>query len=606
MNNKLVRLISLLLALVLSLVLFSACSPSEDKTPSSGEPSTVQTEVDDDLDQDSDDRDSDEDLDEEDEELYDEDWDDEDWDDQDYEDEYYDEDLDYEEEYIEEEDEDDYDETYNSSITVYNSTPVQSDFMGFNAVYHAFAYRSDEWGRQYDEATAKFETQRAINTGMNVARTHYDHNLAWDSVKKEWNWESEDMQALYKWCLDLKAGGVDVLINYWYHNNYLFQSYHWSDETADGVANECFEGFLVAGDQQKTLQKFADFMADTVNALRAHGCTNATQLSVATEPGSWWNTNWGEEDGEEFKAYQAKCAKSQADTVNTLSRTLKSRDMRQFVKIMGPNVAGDANRTGLYTKYFKGYVDEDAVDYISIHTYHGADLTADNYYMWQEKWDELTTYGIESENYIWDEYNLANLGGGDTTQSIRNSPYAGTQMALAKVCFLNNGFKGSYRWSLFDQQWPNNYTTNAGDNFDDGVHMCGTAPTLLRSSVVYPTYYSYSLVQTLMGVEHSKVYASSNDEVYGIYSAMTVTPDGNINIMVVSSSIDTVNLTLDFEKSLGGVTLYRHTYDPNDLAPCTAEAELIGPDLKITNTSETLKDVIKPYNVVIYTTQKIS
>ncbi len=493
-----------------------------------------------------------------------------------------------------------------ATLTINNAKPVQKDFMGLNAVYHGFTYRKDAFGRQYDEATAKFEAKRAINTGMNVARTYYDHNMAWDAATKSWNWESEDMKAFYKWCLDMKEGGVDVLVNYWYQNNYLYTSYSWKDETSDGTQNVPFEGFRVDGDQQKTLEKFADFMCETVRALRAHGCTNANQIAVATEPGAWWEDDWeGVEGGKEFMAYQEKCAKSQADTVNTVNAALKKNDLRKYLKIMGPNISAQAPGTqGIYLKAYKKYLDKDACDYFSSHTYQGSDNTKDNYFLWQEQWDELKSHGVDANTYIWDEYNLANIGGSSATTTLRNSPYAGTQMALAETCFLNNGFKGSYRWSLFDQQWPNNYANN-DDSFKDGVHMCGTAPTLLQSSIVYPTYYEYSLVQTAMGQEHSKVFASTNDDFNSVYSAMTVGPDGSVNIIVVSTNIFETKVSVDFEKSLEGVTLYRHLYDPNNLAPCTDKGELIPPDCKYTNTTTKLNDVIPPYSVAIYTTRKL-
>ena len=62
--------------------------------------------------------------------------------------------------------------------------------------------------------------------------------------------------------------------------------------------------------------------------------------------------------------------------------------------------------------------------------------------------------------------------------------------------------------------------------------------------------------------------------------------------------------TSDFEKSLKGKTFYRHIYKANDVT-CTSEGELIVPDLKLTNATTVLRDVIAPYSVVVYTTKRV-
>lgn len=486
-----------------------------------------------------------------------------------------------------------------ANLNIYNKTPVQNDFGGFGGVYHAFPYRSDNFGRQYTEEMAEFEIQRAIRSGISSARTFYEMNSAWDSKTKSWNWESDDMQALYKFCLGLKKGGVEVLINHWYHNQYLFTSYHWSDESADGdsTPGRTHPGITVEGDQAATLSNFADFMAETVRQLRAHGCTNATTISIATEPGAWWSDKWG--NSSEMPAYQEKCAKSQAEAINTVSQRLKEDGIRNLVKIQGPNVSGDEN-AGPYLKAFLKYVDSDACDLISAHKYYGNDLTADNYDLWKmgaEVYCEQTT----PQKFVWDEYNCSPAAAESIAS--RHSAYNGMQLALAQVCFLNYGMKSSYIWSLLDQQWPNNYTTS-NDSFKDGVQMCGLAPTLLESSIVFPPYYSFSLVANALGDVGSKVYRGDDDTAEGVYAAMTENQQGEVSIMAVSTNIEDTQLTLHFEKSLNGATLYRHVYNPNKIT-CTTGGELINPDLKITDTNTVLEDVIEPYCVVVYTTKKL-
>ena len=105
-----------------------------------------------------------------------------------------------------------------------------------------------------------------------------------------------------------------------------------------------------------------------------------------------------------------------------------------------------------------------------------------------------------------------------------------------------------------------------------------------------------------MAVPELKILASSKET--GVYAAMTENQQGEVSIMAVSTNIEDTQLTLHFEKSLNGATLYRHVYNPNKIT-CTTGGELINPDLKITDTNTVLEDVIEPYCVVVYTTKKL-
>ena len=107
-----------------------------------------------------------------------------------------------------------------------------------------------------------------------------------------------------------------------------------------------------------------------------------------------------------------------------------------------------------------------------------------------------------------------------------------------------------------------------------------------------------------MGQQGAKVYAGDDEALDGVYAAMTVGPDGSYNIMVINTDIEPVNLTLNFEKSLGGATLYRHVYDPNN-AFATADTKLTAPDKKIINTNQVLKDQVISYGVYFYTTRQV-
>ncbi len=572
MKNNMLKLICLVLVLVVALSSFAGCNPNEASNASSELVSSVETDPAPNDETSSVEPEEPEETEEPNEDIY--------------------------EKLEEQETEKPNDYTLTSAIDIFNANPVQSNFGGFNAVYHAYPYRSDDFGREYTTKMAEYEIERAANSGISVARTMYDMNLAWDTKTKTWNWDSEDMNAIYKFCQELDKYGIEVFLSHWESNQYLFTSYHWSDPTPDGVQNNCHEGIRVEGDQAATLEKFGQFMADSVIQLHARGCKNVTSISIATEPGAWWEDDWG--DATLMPAYQEKCAKSQADSLNVVSKMLKKNGIRQSVDIIGPNAAaGETERTLAYMRAFYKYIDDDAYDLVSAHRYLGSDMTSDNYYLWQEFATDMGEV-LDLNKFVWDEYNTKPPTADAVT--LRRTGHNGVQLALGQIAQMNCGIHSSYLWSLFDQQFPNNYSTNT-DSFKDGVQMTGLAPTLLVSSIVYAPYYSFSLAANLVGRKGAKIYRGSDEGAESVYAAMSEGKDGSLNILVATTSIEDVQLTLNFEKSLGGKTFYRHVYDPNTVV-CTAEGEMIQPDLKIANVKDSLTDTITPYTVVVYTTDR--
>ena len=600
MNSKIIKIICLILVFAISVFSFSACKNKEtvasSKPSASQNDNTVSSEDDTSSEQDVSSEEEATELD--DSEVFEEDVSSE-------------EEPDFDETPQEQPEEEIVeDEPFVSTINIFNKTPVNKNFGGLGAVYHAYAYRDDAFGRKYDDKTAAFEIKRAANSGISSARTFYDMSLAWDSKNKKWDWDSADMNAVYKWAEELDNYGVEVFLTFQTSWQYLFTSYHWSDETSDGtlnwsddpnskVAQRIHEGILVAGDQTATLEKFGLWWADTLKAFESRGIKNVSRIAIATEPGAWWEEEWGDIEGSKaYHTYQEKSAKSQADAINVVSRVLKENNLRDSVKIVGPNAAGDTNeRLVDYMTYFVKHVDKDACDYYSCHKYYASDMTADNYYLWRDFADDMSGV-LDINKFVWDEYNTKpeDVVGG------RRTSFNGVQLASAQIAQLNEGINRSYLWSLFDQQFPNNYTTNA-DSFTDGLQMCGTAPSLLVSSIVFPTYYSFSLAANLVGRKGATVYRGEENEFDSIYTTMTKGKDGSLNIMLASTNIMDVDVKLNFEKALDNVTFYRHVYDANDVL-CTANGEFIQPDLKLTNVTDSLTDTIKPYSVVVYTTEK--
>ena len=491
-------------------------------------------------------------------------------------------------------------EVTTAAVPIFNATPVQNNFLGFNGVYHGFAYQKDNWGRTLTNKMAELELSRAKSIGLRIARTCYDGGYAWDAKTKKFDWDSEGMRAFYKWSNKLQEGGVKTWISYWYENTYYLRTHHWVDKDKTGHENDVFVGFADPNkNQQKILENYAEFMADTVEQFHAHGAKNAAYISTATEPGAYWREEWG--TTAERKEFVDNCANMQATAANTVHTALKNRGLRNTVQIIGPNFSGDDEICNEYLYYYQKHLLTGAVDMLSAHRYQGTDLTADNYSAWQDKIDTVKTV-MDPKNWIYDEYGMS--AGSQGTGYRKSSGLYGYQMALANMAFLNNGLKSSAIWTLFDQQWPNNSSNHESDSWSDGVHLWGCMPTLLRSSFVYPFYHYVNLAFNIMGQTGSKVYAGDKEALDGVYAAMTKGPDGSYNIMVINTNLDAANVTLQFETSLGDATLYRHVYDPNNVF-ATDDTKLTAPDKKITHTNKVLKDQIIPYGVAFYTTRRV-
>ena len=96
-------------------------------------------------------------------------------------------------------------------MLIQNQHCVQPNFLGFNAVYHGYAGLNDQFGRIYNEELCELEADRAAELGLKVARTFYKW-YAWVAEKQVWNWESEKMQAFYRWLDRLKKRNIQVAL----------------------------------------------------------------------------------------------------------------------------------------------------------------------------------------------------------------------------------------------------------------------------------------------------------------------------------------------------------------------------------------------------------
>lgn len=218
-------------------------------------------------------------------------------------------------------------------------------------------------------------------------------------------------------------------------------------------------------------------------------------------------------------------------------------------------------------------------------------VCADNaYYDWQRWVATALQYVPKGKDFWFDEYNIAGV---DLNR--HDDPYFGTRLVQAMVALMNSGAQSSVMWTFFDQQWPNNHS-NGRDAFHDGDHRWGIMPTLFRSMVPYPAYYSAGLAfRYAGGGEGTKVYAAKGGD--PIFASVTVSPEGKVGVLVVNTHSGEREIEIDFSKMLG-VKLQKRLYDPATIVPDESAKQL--PVIAEFEVENKLSDTLPPYGVAVY------
>ena len=182
-----------------------------------------------------------------------------------------------------------------------------------------------------------------------------------------------------------------------------------------------------------------------------------------------------------------------------------------------------------------------------------------------------------------------------------DSPWAGLQMAVGGILAQQRGISNISLWQIFDQLWTDQ--ANSGGEFMEGIHVCGSAPSLFVSSIPRSQYYTTSLFAKYHGYADGKSYRTNNAELQDMASDIHIgaaqLADGSWTITVVNAGIDDYEITVEFEKAIYQ-TLYRHVSTVTDIIPTTA-AHLADADKTFANVKDKFIDVVPGATVAIYT-----
>ena len=493
------------------------------------------------------------------------------------------------------------------SLKLANTTAVQEHWMGHNAISQGFIFMPDSYGRAYNDKQIALELQRMQNMELSMVRSYYEPSYAYQGKDSAgnliWNWDSEEMQGLYKWLAAMKERGITVALNMGWGVSDLINA------NTTYMGTNPFRGMSLT-DMVEAYSRWATESLREIIVER--GYTNVQYGVLFTEPS---DSAVYKENGQVVTEWELYVRLTKA-----LDARLKAEGLRGLVKLTGPQVTfkesfsvQDKDGNTSLEQEIQWWIDR-IDDYIDVYTFHwynprwpgqkapsGFSLYDDNYDLYAYFYSEILRVLKPTGKEFWmDEYNYGTYNGSTRTSEIMKQPMCGPQLAQSMIAAMNSGVQNMLLWQLFATQWPLRTNTTENDSWSGGIHEQGLAPCLTVSSVPHASYYAYTLASKYMGGgTATKVYAGEGNK--GIYLTMIEDANGDKSVMLVNTGMLSTDIALHFEQPIGQ-DVYRHVYDPITVKPTTA-GRIIPADLCFENVKTVLKDTIPAGAVVIYTTR---
>lgn len=494
---------------------------------------------------------------------------------------------------------------YVSQLYVYNSEkPITQRYGGMSGtVWHAYGFMKDDvTGRAYTDKMMEVELNRLQHAGMHYCRTRYQSEWVWDYKDNAYNWNSKRFGYFCDYANALQKRDINILLQVGWHFGFVSNiTTHSIDEVSylRGDGEDKFgesTGFSYEGlsseDARMTraARRFGYFYAETLRQLRARGINNVSHLVYMTEPSN---------------AYQGAPAGAENEAYLLFSRAFKQKlieeNVANTVKHMGPN---ETSKTG--DELFKYVVDNapDLFDVYTVHNYPNMNNVADDvlHEIYGETLDSFVKHakngGIYGKKEFWlDEFDVkygAKQGG-------QSNYWEGLQNVLGNIMAQQRGIETTVFWQLIDQLWTDQ--SNTGDEFSEGIHICGDIPSLFVSATPYEQYYATGLFSRYNGYKNGTVYRTSYmqdaENAEGVYMGAVKLEDGSWTITIVNHLMDDTYIAINFDKAINQ-TLYRHTCTPSTVNP-NPDARLADVDKYFVDVKDKIYDTIPGGSVVIYT-----
>lgn len=509
---------------------------------------------------------------------------------------------------------DDLTDAFATQILVNNgSEPITNTFRGLSGTVHfPYTYWQHNTGIGiYSQELADYEFDRMRDTGFKYVRAIFKDTFAWDKKTKSFNWDTEEMQWIYKWAKSLQERDIEIVLNV----PYTFISYavgvqNWNKETdymlgtdvySKGPENAHARTDLVA-------ERIGLFISDALKAFKGHGINNVTHILFFTEPYEFESQTY-DSDGSPLLPKDLSLTDIYLKFLKQTNKELQKQGLRNTVKIIGPNSQENVAPDFLLMNAVLDEMDKTGVrlvDIISSHCYpSGESIISDEFLGEMDSYMLFCNEFIERYKKICKKYNwkdpefwldetnasLTNHKDGDITEGDMASPWIATQFAASYIHAMNLGVSNAIVWNFTNQYWPNN---------TEPWYSQPITPSILTQQEPYSKYYGYALLSQHLGNKNGKVYETIDDWSFGITSSCVQLEDGNWVLVVVNTGMESINFEVTFEKAIGQ-NMYRHLFTSNYEA--RLDHDPIPADKGFRNVKTTLKDTIPIGGIAVYTTK---
>ena len=570
------------------------------------------------------------------------------------------------------------------NISINDNNSIYTNFQGISStVYHCYTFMKDEHNRQYTDEQAKIEMDRLVDSGIDNVRTAFKTQFAWDDTLNDgaggWNWDSELMQAVYKWAKMLQDRGITITINAgWTIYDFMAYADHYYDKDGDGeIESELSdyssikewvryikdldlpdlygetEGLDIDTTDGVTQEEFyavasaryGEWMKQALIAFKEHGVNNVKYLMLFTEPGKSSEFEHPDISKTGKTSYWEWLRMSKA-----LHDALKKAGIRNDYLLVGPNQTINVDTTKkiedeydityqtmieYYLEQVEGTEYEGMIDIISSHHYPKPD-TANGYedtiyepyacYSWADKNSEYfknirEKTGLSDQEFWCDEY----FTYASDAHRIEDIGVQMTQFAACLTAGINTGTNRFLSWQLFDTLWFGSTGTTGANNTEKwigGVHVCGTAPSLIDTSkctngskcachrydkyaseTPRKLYYGLNLLGKYLNNKNGTVVESivtdnNYDSKGGLYVSSIINDENRLVVLVANTTNRPTNFNLNLESGFEA-KFTRYTYNPDGITP-TKEAKSIPSDGYITSTEGNFYDTLAPGSFAFY------
>ena len=500
----------------------------------------------------------------------------------------------------------DFDFDFSVTQTVrFDSKVEQKNYAGMAGILPCFWFCPDDTLEiPYTQEQLDISVEKFLQMGVKIVRcVAFEPAMAWDSKNDKWDWDSEWMQAFYKYCDIMKKNDIEVVLN-------LGQGIYATTTTlalenpfpviAKNQNADIFNNYKhnnVTAEQQNIIcnllgEWLVDFYEEVVVK---RGYSNVVYYQFATEPNNGQDSKDDEYIRNSYETWKLANVASH--------NAMKAAGYREKMKFVGPSVVipGPTSSSAPKSAYMwlEWCVEEidETIDIYSAHAYwRPSSLTQDFTEYFYDRFYNPCKKIIESTGKpLWcDEFNVSENYSAISEK--RKDPLHATQLACAYLHHMVAGIQASPIWYLVDIKWPNEIKSS-GDGWFEGIHRCGVDTSILETVIPSNSYYVYSMLgQT---VRRGDTIYEGVQEIGTLYSAMLEHKDGTYSFIVVNLGWDKNNLTFELPKSMKNATFKKTVYDPLTFK-ATSQYRLIEPSGEIKNVNKSFSDSIGSYQVIVY------